>query len=109
MLRSATRRQCLFGGKIPGFIADAVRHMAGRHHLARPLAMTGLVIKKYIRSKGFEKGRFIQPAQKKRFIQTNVPVTQRADHPFMGRRLTGSDQRSANRAVVIGELTLQQV
>ena len=70
------------------------------------LAVLRLVVKEHIRRKRLQKLRFAHAAEKKGFIEADVPSPQGADDPFMGRSLPGGDQDGANGAVPL-ELLLQ--
>lgn len=67
-------------------IGDAMRHMPGRHMARRRFTVPGLIVEEHIGREGFEKGAFIEPAQKQALINTDAPCTQGTHHPFMRRR-----------------------
>ena len=83
--------------------------MAGGHHTHRPLTVPFLVIKEQVRAKGLQKFGLVQTAQKQRLVQTNIPLTQGANYPFMGRRAAGCYQCRADRTLLVGELGLNTV
>src|SRR5207253_2669613 len=90
-------------------IADAVGDVTGGDNLTGQLAMTGLIIEKYVGGESFKKRGFRQTAKEQGFIQTNVPLAQCADHPLMSRCRARGHQRRANRAGIVGKLSLQQI
>ncbi len=81
-------------------------NMAGGDNFACFFAMTRLIIEKHIGSERLKKCRLFQAAEKQRLIQTDIPFAQGADHPFMGGRRAGGDQRCPNRAGSLGEFAL---
>ena len=82
-------------------------NMASGNHLPGQLAVTGLIVEKHVRSERFEERRLGQAAEKQRLVQTDVPLAQGTDHPFVSRRRARGDQCGADRAVIVRELTLQ--
>jgi len=96
-------------GLNPHLITDAMGHVPRGHHLPGFLAMTGLVIEKYISGKRFQERGLLQTAKKQGFVQANIPLTQRANHPLVRRRRTGGYQSCADRTGLFRKLTLQYV
>lgn len=83
--------------------------MPGGHLLAGDLAVPLLVIEKDVGTKGGEEVSLGKPAEEERLVDTNIPVTERADHTLVGRRATGGDKSGANRALVAALAALKLV
>ncbi|MNI99324.1 hypothetical protein D3C73_1583740 [compost metagenome] len=60
-----------------------MRHMASCDNAARPLAVAGLIVEKHIGGEGFKERRLVQTAKEQRLVKTDIPLAQRADHPFV--------------------------
>ena len=72
-----------------------MRDMSGGHYTDRAAAMPLLIIEEKIGTKSAQKLGFVHATEEQRFVQTDVPFPQRANHPFMGRSTAGSEQCGA--------------
>lgn len=60
-----------------------MRHVSGGNMLAGRLAVLGLVIEKDIGAIGMQKFTLIEAAEKERFIDADIPVTQGQYHALV--------------------------
>jgi len=90
-------------------VTDAMRDMSGGHYTDRAAAMPLLIIEEKIGTKSAQELGFVHAAEEQRFIQTDVPFPQRANHPFVRRSTAGSEQCGADRALPCGKFCLDSI
>ena len=67
-----------------------------------------LIIEENMGIEGFENLAFFDSAEKKDFINADVPGAKSTDDSFVGRRISGRDQSSPDRHFIFRKLLLQQ-
>ena len=69
--------------------------------------MPFLVIEEDVGAKGFEEFGFVHTAEEQSFINTNIPVAECSNNPFVRWGWTRGDERCTDRSVVLGVLFLK--
>src|SRR5512144_2057012 len=88
------------------FIGYSMRDMAGGHVLRRRFDMPSLIIEEYIRAERAQELALVEPAEKQRLVDADVPCAKRTDHPFVRRRAARRDERRADRARILRKIGL---
>src|SRR5262249_39998758 len=73
-----------------------------RDVLRRGLDVRALIVEEEIGTERTQELALVEPAEKERLVDADIPGAKRADHALMRRRAARGDERGADRALVLG-------
>src|SRR5262245_21821664 len=91
------------------FVGHPERHVPGRDVPRRGLGMAALVVEEDVGAESFQERPLVQPPEKQRFVDTDVPGAQRAHDAFVGGGAARGHESGSNRRAVGGIFRLDPV